>query len=730
MRRFAPALLLILAPLLHASEKSRVSAISGVTLNSPEVPRYEKLEISFSVNLPVDNPYDPDEIDVRAVIRTPSGKKIFVPAFFYQGYVREAEKDGGEKLFPNGRPMWKVRYAPLERGKHSFALEIIRPGYYFATDDFTFRCVSGDSHGFLRASGNKQTFEFDDGTPWFAVGLNTCWGRSTYDFDNWFGKLATNGGNYGRLWVGPMFLFALEEQKALGRYNDANAWRLDHVTELAAQKNIFLMLCLESFNSVRIQPEYERWNENPYNAANGGPCETPPEFFTDERARELFKRRLRYICARWGYSTHVLAWEFWNEVDLAEKYESRPVRDWHVEMSRYLRRSDPNKRMHSTSFANSEGDSLIDLLPEMDFVQTHNYGATDIAADLSRYSFQKSKRYGKPHFVGEFGLHWEGKGNERDKEGAHLIEGIWSAGLSQSAGTAMTWWWDNYVDPMNLWPRYAPFAKFAAKVDWKSRKFKPAETSFSFATPQSPHRFDISLQGARSIWEDGPLNSPQTVTVKNDGAVLNLENLSGHLHGNGNHPTWQNPVTFVVENDARWMFCVVVAGVNDWGGATLKISVDDELVLERNFVDDDLNRGGTMNKYDGEYIIPVPPGAHRIVVLNDGRDWIGCKYRFIGYGKKLEPTLRAFGESDSREALLWIQNETASYRAKTEGVQAEPVKDALLTVRGLNDGDYTAEIWNTLSGAVDEKAARSDRGALTISLPTIDSNVGLRVFRK
>jgi len=730
MTRAAPLLLLTLALISNAAETSRVSTISAVTLNSPRVARYEKIEISFQVNLSVDNPYDPDQIDVRAVIRTPSGKRVFVPAFYYQGFSREVDKDGGEKLFPNGRPMWKVRYAPLERGLHTFALEVFHADDYFVTEDYTFRCAGGPDHGFLRVSGNKQTFEFDDGTPWFAVGLNTCWGRSTFDFDRWFAKLSENGGNYGRLWVGPMFLFALEEQNALGRYNDANAWRLDYVTNLAAQKGIYLMLCLESFNSLRIQPDYQRWNENPYNAANGGPCKEPPDFFTDDRARKLFRQRLRYISARWGYATHVFAWEFWNEVDLSENYVSRPVRDWHVEMSRYLRKIDPNKRLQSTSFANSEGDSLVDTLPEMDFVQTHNYGASDIAAELSRYSFQKSARYEKPHFVGEFGLHWEGKGNERDKDGAHLVEGIWSASLSQSAGTAMTWWWDSYVDPMDLWPRFAPFAKFAAKVDWSKRDFRKAEASFNFAKPQPPHRFDIPLQGTKGVWEDNVSNTPQTVTVKSDGAVSGNENLSGNLHGNGNHPTWQNPVTFVVDSDARWLFSVVVSGVNDYGGAMLKISIDGERVLDREFFDDDSSRGGTMNKFDGEYIVPVPQGAHRIEVLNDGRDWINCRYRFIGYGRKSDPELRAFGVHDSREAVLWIQNDTTSYRARNDGVRPEPAKDALLTLRGMPDGNYSAEFWNTLTGAVEESAVRSKDGKLTLPLPTIESNLGVRLHRK
>ena len=38
------------------------------------------------------------------------------------------------------------------------------------------------------------------------------------------------------------------------------------------------------------------------------------DFFTDEGAMNDYKMRLRYLVARYGYSTSVFAWEFFNEV--------------------------------------------------------------------------------------------------------------------------------------------------------------------------------------------------------------------------------------------------------------------------------------------------------------------------------------------------------------------------------------------------------------------------------
>jgi hypothetical protein len=59
------------------------------------------------------------------------------------------------------------------------------------------------------------------------------------------------------------------------------------------------------------------WKISPYNKANGGPAATPTEFFTSKKAQLRYKDKLRYIIARWGYSTHIAAWELFNEIDNA-----------------------------------------------------------------------------------------------------------------------------------------------------------------------------------------------------------------------------------------------------------------------------------------------------------------------------------------------------------------------------------------------------------------------------
>ena len=52
-----------------------------------------------------------------------------------------------------------------------------------------------------------------------------------------------------------------------------------------------------------------RWLVNPYNKINGGPCSDGSELFTNALAKEYFKKKYKYIVSRYGFSSHIAAWE-------------------------------------------------------------------------------------------------------------------------------------------------------------------------------------------------------------------------------------------------------------------------------------------------------------------------------------------------------------------------------------------------------------------------------------
>lgn len=308
---------------------------------------WERFEATLDVPVTGDNPFDSAQADLTGEFVSPSGETYSVSGFASRDYERELV-DGTEKLTPAGDLRWTLRFTPTEAGEWRWRWSMTTPAGTQAGDwqSFDVSAAKHDRHGFLRVSPDDSRYlRFDDGAPYFAVGENLAWydQRGTFAYDDWLSKLAAQGVNYVRLWM-PSWAFGLEwtDPNTLGNYAERldRAWQLDYVLEQAERHGIYVMLSIQNHGAFSLATNSE-WDGSPYNAANGGPLARPVEFFTNDEAKTLFKRRLRYIVARWGYSPSVLAWELWNEVDNTELPETDAVVAWHQEMAQELRALDP-----------------------------------------------------------------------------------------------------------------------------------------------------------------------------------------------------------------------------------------------------------------------------------------------------------------------------------------------------------------------------------------------------
>jgi len=347
----------------------------------------------------------------------------------------------------------------------------------------TFECAAGDNPGFVRRSPDTPYYlEFDDGTPYFGVGENICWasGDKLGLYDDWFSSLGDAGGNYCRIWL-VRWNMALEwmdegprtgRYYGLGRYSPDNAFRLDWVMEQARENGIYCMLCLGYHGEFMVKPDYFKtncWQWNPYNVANGGPCQTPGEFWTNEEARKLYKQRLRYYIARWGWDANVLSWEFWNEVNAPAP--------WVDEMAKHFETIDPYAHLVTTTY----GTGAVWEIPEVDYTQAHMYGSdeshpstTPHVANLSR---GYTTRWAKPFMLGEFGIDWKRSDTSHDPDGigTSLHNGLWASVMTRSFGTAAIWYWDGYVHPKNLYHEYTNIRRFADHEHPPVRRHHPLE---------------------------------------------------------------------------------------------------------------------------------------------------------------------------------------------------------------------------------------------------------------
>jgi hypothetical protein len=447
----------------------------------------ELLESRVSLSVSYANPYDPGLIDLRAVWSAPSGKEYELPAFWYEDFER-IDRSGAAKVSPKGGSgEWRARFAPDEEGEWGLSFVARTPGGESVSGKKLVRVgranpSSAASKGYVGVSKDDgRYFAYADGSTYLAIGANVAWydRRGIAAYDAWFGEMGRAGANFARLWFAS-WGFGIEwRDTGLGDYGarQKQAWELDYVVALAERQGIKLQMCLLNHGafSVGTNPE---WDQNPYNVAAGGFLDEPAEFLSDERAKELFKRRLRYTIARWGYSSAILSWELWNEVNFATGIMSSPYYiPWLDEMAAYIRDQDMGRHLVSTSYGSAPPADAPDWRA-MDYAQEHAYGLGDWAAAMNARALEARAKSGKPFLYGEFGI----SGDVPDEEGIHLHDGMWGAVMSGCAGTGMLWWWDEYIEPKGLYGLYKGIASFFQGENLAALGLSPIETDYQELT--------------------------------------------------------------------------------------------------------------------------------------------------------------------------------------------------------------------------------------------------------
>jgi hypothetical protein len=458
---------------------------SSFRTNGSEIGLYEKFEITFAMPRYFENPFDPKCVAIDAHFFLPSGKEITVPAFFTQDYYFSAPgKDGKDFLAPQGPPEWKVRFSPTEAGVYSYYITVAIDGgkEKMSTNRLSFKAVQSRNPGFVRVSvKDNRYFAFDDGRFFYPIGHNI---RSlndnryvqmfkmpmpalsgTINFETWLSKMQENGETFFETWMAAWWL-ALEWKansdyyEGLGRYNLRNAWKLDWILERAAKRGIYIQLLVINHGAFSTFCDQE-WQDNPYNIKNGGFLNSPEEFFTDDRAKQLFKDRLRYIVARWGYSPNILSWEMINEMNLVgasnKFYQTPALANWYREMGDYLAQIDPWQHL-ITGHYTILYDSDVFKLPQVSYVTTNAYygGAGNIVKTLQGIA-NFNARFNKPQFASEFGGNWNAGPKEMLEADIH--NGIW-AGYHLPLAATPLYWWHNYIEDKDLYFYYRALAKY------------------------------------------------------------------------------------------------------------------------------------------------------------------------------------------------------------------------------------------------------------------------------
>jgi hypothetical protein len=395
-----------------------------------------------------------------------------------------------------------------------------------------------------------------------------------------------------------------------------------------------------------------------------------------------------------------MSWELFNEVIWTDDFDNHKekVADWHLEMAHFLKNNDPNGHLVTTSYGSDLTDENVWSHPDIDFTQNHFYINTPhLERVLADANYRFLEAFEKPSLSGEFGLGTSADLANADPDGIHLHNAIWGSLFSGALGTAMTWWWDSYVHPQDLYHHFGPLASFAHGLPFLEKNLRPATASIAGLPGDLVLTPTLGWAGigeaSVAIDEAGSL-SPQ-------GAALGQ-----FLYGSLWNTQFRSPPTFSVfcPSDVEFR---VKTGSETGLGPVIAIYLDGNLLVEENALP------------NAQYSINVPAGFHEIKVDNLGTDWISiAAYTFTGLGSLLDHFI--LQAEDSTLAAGWILNKAYNHEYLAANGEPATAVGGTLRLPDMPIGHYTVKWFDCLTGAlVAEDSIGPGNDEVSFGLPAI-----------
>ena len=431
------------------------------SVNSETVGLYEKFEVTVDLGDSVyENPYNPDEIDLSAVFISPTGVEWSVFGF-YDDY--------------ENADAWKVRFSPNETGQWEYTVyKTDREGSEHSGVG-TFTAIQSDRHGWIEVSKeNPHYMQYEDGTPFYGVGMYTPWGNSVEIFD----ELESYGANLFAIWNitygGMVNSYGLIEEE-LGRYNQTKCGKIDELLEVAEDRDLKCMYCFWPHDLFSETVWAHQWHQNPYREI----CAVE-DVYSDPICWEYQEKQYRYLIARFGYSRALGIWEIMNEINGTDGWAQgnhEQAREWVQKVHDYFKENDPYKHLTTASRSGGYSEYWSELYEIVDLPNVHVYenqgwpqiyGNNPLRSSVNSYASGSARLWNgfkKPAIFGEAGANSVYVDLDSPDYTDMYHNALW-AGLTNGIAATPVWWM--YTDPITEAEReqMLPFSDIVSTIDF------------------------------------------------------------------------------------------------------------------------------------------------------------------------------------------------------------------------------------------------------------------------